>query len=197
MNFKRGCSLISKSISSNRQYIYRKLSAHSKSVTPGCICEVAQVSRFTVPVHSCFLHAGMTKTVWRKNASVKWGSKFEGQDAGSIFMWILKIFYMQLIHCLKWRTVPGWKSGFIALWKCDILLNLTYLLAHLHKYSVAFFIRPLNHYIFCNLHSRSVGISYVLFALGFCAVWILFILSNISAIWLFLVYNLSDNSFTC
>lgn len=143
MNFKRGCSLISKSISSDTQYTYRKLSVHSKSVTPGCICEVVQMSHFTGPVHSCFLHAGMTKTVWRKNASVKWRSKFEGQDAGAIFMWILKIFYMQLIHCLKWRTVPGWKSGFIALWKFGILLNLTYLLVHLYKYSVAFFISPL------------------------------------------------------
>lgn len=57
--------------------------------------------------------------------------------------------------------------------------------------------QPLNHYIICNLHSWSVGISYVLFFWGFCAVWILFILSYISAIWLFLMYNLSDNSFTC
>lgn len=190
MNFKRGWSLISKSISSDVQYTWRKLSVHSKSVTFGCICEVAQTSHFTVPVHNCCLHAGMTETVWRKNVSVKWGSKFEGQYAGAIFTWVLKIFYMQLIHCLKW-TVPGWKSGFIALWKCDVLLNLTYLLVHLYKYSVAF-IRPLNHYIFCNLHSWSVGIS--LFSLGFCAVWSLLNVSYTSVIWLFFMYNFSGNS---
>lgn len=136
---------------------------HSKSGTLGCICDVAQISHFTVPVQNCCLHAGMTKAVWRKNASVKWGSQFEGQDAGAIFTWVLKIFYMQLIHCLKWRTMPGWKSGFTALWKYDVLLILTYLLVHLYKYSVAFFIGPLNHYIFCNLHSQRVGISNVFF----------------------------------
>lgn len=149
-------------------------------------------SQFLYTIAACML--GWQRLHGEKNASVKWGTKSEGQDASDIFMWVLKIFYMQLIHCLKWRTVPGWKSGFIALWKCGILLNLTHLLVHLYKYSVAFFIRPLNHYIFCNLHSQSVGISYVLFSLGFWAVWILFILSYTSVIWLFFMYNLSDNS---
>lgn len=148
-------------------------------------------SQFLYKTAACML--GWQRLCGEKNASVKWGSEFEGQDAGAIFTWVLKIFYMQLIHCLKWRTLPGWKPGFTALWKCDILLILTYLLAHLYKYSAAFFIRPLNHYIFCNLQSRSVGISNVLFSFGFCAVWILFILLYTSVIWLFFMYNLPDN----
>lgn len=144
-------------------------------------------SQFLHTIAVCML--GWQRLCGEKNASVKWESKFEGQDAGAIFMWVLKIFYMQLIHFLKWRTVPGWKSGFIALWKCDALLNLTYLLVHLYKYSVAFLIRPLNHYMLCNLHSWSVGI-YVLFSLGFLCC------SNPvhSVIWLFFMYNLCDNS---
>lgn len=124
-----------------------------------------------VRVHSCCLPALMKNAVWRNECMCKRGSKFEWQNTGAIFLWALKIFYMQLMSCSKWRMVPVWKAGFVTLWKCDLLLNVTYLLVHSHKYSVTFLSRQHKHYIFCTSKGWG-GLCFVL--LRFCAVWILF-----------------------
>ena len=102
------------------------------------------------------------------NACAKRGSKFEGQNTGAIFMWALKIFYMQLINCSEWRTVPIWKSGFITLWKRDLLLNVTYLLVHSYKYGVTFLIRQHKHYVFWNQHFQRVEFFVFCFLLVLC-----------------------------